>query len=86
VDYVAQCLPVKARIYDPVNGTQKNPAEIASEEHGNVTRKYANAQTMILQDFLTRVPCTREYPPKWKIEGKWYCSFLIVRDCNKALT
>jgi hypothetical protein len=41
---------------------------------------------MILQDFPTRVPCTWEYPPKWKIEGKWYCSFPIVRDCNKAPT
>jgi hypothetical protein len=55
VAYIAQCLPVEARIYDPVNCTQQIPAEIGSEEHGNVTRKYANAQTMILQDFPPRV-------------------------------
>jgi hypothetical protein len=41
---------------------------------------------MILQDFLKKVPCTRQYPPKWKIEDKWYYSFLIVRDCNEAPT
>jgi hypothetical protein len=86
VAYVAKCLPVEARIYDPVNCTQQIPAEIGSEEHGNVTWKYANAQTMILQDFPTRVPFTREYPPKWKIEGKWYCSLPIVWDCNEAPT
>jgi hypothetical protein len=46
--------------------------------------KYANAQTMILQDFPTKVPCTRQYPLKWKIEDKWYCSYPIVRECNEA--
>jgi hypothetical protein len=70
VAYVAQCLPVEARVYDPVNCTQEIPAEIGSEEFGNVTRKYANAQTMILQDFSTRVPCTKEYPRKWKVEDR----------------
>jgi hypothetical protein len=73
-------------VYDPVNCTQEIPAEIGSEEFGNVTKKYANAQTMILQDFLTRVPCTKEYPPKWKIEDKWYCSYPSVRECNNAPT
>jgi hypothetical protein len=74
------------RVYDPVNCTQEIPAEIGSAEFGNVTKKYANAQTMILQDFPTRVPCTKEYPPKWKIEGKWYCSYPSVRECNNAPT
>jgi hypothetical protein len=46
VAYVAQCLLVEARIYDPVNCRQEIPAEIGSEESGNVTRKYANAQTI----------------------------------------
>jgi hypothetical protein len=77
---------VEARIYDPVNCTQEIPAEIGSEESGNVTRKYANAQTMILQDFPTRVPCTKEYPPKWKIEDRWYCSYPVVQECNNAPT
>jgi hypothetical protein len=86
VAYVAQCLPVEARVYDPVNCTQEIPAEIGSEEFGNVTRKYANAQTMILQDFPTRVPCTKEYPPKWKIEDRWYCSYPSVQECNNAPT
>jgi hypothetical protein len=86
VAYVAQCLPVEARIYDPMNCTQQIPAEIGSEEHGNVTRKYANAPTMILQDFPTRVPCTKEYPPKWKIEDRRYCSYPVVRECNDAPT
>jgi hypothetical protein len=86
VAYVAQCLPVEAKIYDPRNCTQQIPAEIGSEEYGNVTRKYANAQTMILQDFPTRVPCTKEYPPKWKIEDRWYCSYPIVQECNEAPT
>jgi hypothetical protein len=48
VAYVAQCIPVEARLYDPVNCTQQIPAEIGSEEHRNVTQRYANAQTMIL--------------------------------------
>jgi hypothetical protein len=86
VAYVAQCIPVEARVYDPVNCTQEIPAEIGSKEFGNVTKKYANAQTMILQDFPTRVPCTKEYPPKWKIEGQWYCSYPSVRECNNAPT
>jgi hypothetical protein len=58
VAYVTQCFPVEARLYDPTNCTQQIPAEISSEEHGNVTQKYANAKTMILQDFPTKVPCT----------------------------
>jgi hypothetical protein len=58
--------------------------EIGSEEQGNVTQKFANSQTMILQDFPTKVPCTRQYPQKWKIEGKWYCSHPDVRGCNEA--
>jgi hypothetical protein len=41
---------------------------------------------MILQDFPTKVPCTRQYPPKWKIEDKWYCSYPILRECNEAPT
>jgi hypothetical protein len=28
----------------------------------------------------------RQYPPKWKIEDKWYCSYPIVRECNEAPT
>jgi hypothetical protein len=86
VAYVAQGIPVEARLYDPMNCTQQIPAEIGSKMHGNVTQKYANAQTMILQDFPTKVPCTREYPPKWKIEDKWYCSFPTAPECNKAPT
>jgi hypothetical protein len=64
VAYVTQCIPVEARLYDPSNCTQQIPAEIGSKEFGNVTQKYANAQTMILQDFPTKIPCTRQYPPK----------------------
>jgi hypothetical protein len=86
VAYVAQCIPVEARLYDPVNCTQQIPAEIGSEVHGNRTRKYANAQTMILQDFPTKVPCTWQYPPKWKIEDMWYCCFPTVQECNEAPT
>jgi hypothetical protein len=86
VAYVTQCILVEARLYDPTNSPQQIPAEIGSKEYGNVTQKYANAQTMILQDFPTKVPCTRQYPPKWKIEDKWYCSFPIVRECNEAPT
>jgi hypothetical protein len=36
------------------------------------------------QDFPRKVPCTRQYPPKWKIEDKWYCSFPNVREYNEA--
>jgi hypothetical protein len=86
VAYVAQCIPVEARLYNPVNCTQQIPAEIRFKVHGNVTRKYANAQTMILQDFPTKVPCTRQYPPKWKIEDRWYCCFPTVQECNEAPT
>jgi hypothetical protein len=84
VAYDTQCIPVEARLYDPMNCTQQIPAEIGPEEYGKVTRKYANAQTMILQDFPTKVPCTCQYPPKWKIEGKCYCSFPVVQECNEA--
>jgi hypothetical protein len=86
VAYVTQCIPVEARLYEPLNCTQQILAEIGSKEYGNVTRKYANAQTMILQDIPTKVPCTRQYPPKWKIEDRWYCSFPIVQECNEAPT
>jgi hypothetical protein len=86
VAYVAQCIPVEARLYDPVNCTQQIPAKIGSVEHGKVTQKYANAQTMILQDFPTKVSCTRQYLPKWKIEDRWYCSFPTVQECNEAPT
>jgi hypothetical protein len=56
VTYVTQCIPVEARLYDPTNCTEQIPAEIGSKEYMNVTQKYANAQTMILQDFPTKVP------------------------------
>jgi hypothetical protein len=82
---VTQCIPVEACLYNPTNCIQ-HPAEIGSNEYKNVTRKYANAQTTILQDFPTKVPCTWQYLPKWKIEGKWYCSFPIVQECNEAPT
>jgi hypothetical protein len=75
---------VEAHLYDPTNCTQQIPAEIRSEEYGNMTQMYANAQTMILQDFPRKVPCTRQYQPKWKIKDKWYCSLPIVRECNEA--
>jgi hypothetical protein len=29
---------------------------------------------------------TQQCPPKWKIEGKWYCSHPVVRDSNEAPT
>jgi hypothetical protein len=43
VAYVTQCILVEARLYDPTNCSQQILAEIGSEEHGNMTRKYANA-------------------------------------------
>jgi hypothetical protein len=52
VAYVTQCIPVEARLYDPSNCTQQIPAEIGSEEYGNMTQKYANAQTMIFFFFF----------------------------------
>jgi hypothetical protein len=33
-----------------------------------------------------RVPCTKEYPPKWKIEERWYCSYPVVQEFNNAPT
>ena len=86
VAYVAQCIPEEARLYDPVNCTQEIPAEIGSADFGNLTKRYANAQTMILQDFPTRVPCTKDYPPKWKIDGVWFCSYPLIAKCNDAPT
>jgi hypothetical protein len=68
------------------NCTQQIPADIGSKEYGNVTRKYANTQTMILQDFPMKVPCTRQDPPKWKIEDRLYCCFPIVQECHEAPT
>jgi hypothetical protein len=41
---------------------------------------------MILQEFPTKVPGTRQYPPKWKIEDRWYCSFPTVQECKEAPT
>jgi hypothetical protein len=63
VAYVTQCLPVEACLYNSTNCTQQIPAEIGSEEYENVTQKYANAQTMILQDFPTKVPCSTSSKP-----------------------
>jgi hypothetical protein len=47
----------------------------------NSTEVFVDPISLILKTAASPVRCNVIAPPRWKLGGKWYCSFPALRDC-----
>ena len=74
--YITECTPVLAKLTEFKNCTYEIPVQIS-----NITA-FADPLTFILQDYPTKVPCSRVTPVQWKIrEDLWICSYPELQIC-----
>ncbi len=71
-------MPEGARI-EYRNCTQEIPVRLASS---NNTAKFADPISFTLSNYATVIPCDPVAPPRWNIDGHWYCATPTVEPCG----
>ena len=88
--YILQCVPREAILAETKNCTHEIPVHIVrpsadgtgpNQPNRNVTR-YADPITRNLQEYGTEYPCSDFLPPRWKIDGEWWCSAPSAHRCD----
>ena len=75
VGYAVKCPARNVTLADARNCT----LEIPVKDQGR--HRWMDAQTGILQDFPTEIPCSHLMPVEWKLEGSWFCSTPEIIPC-----
>ena len=77
--YVTRCQRVQAAQIEYHNCTQEMPVRLASS---NNTVKFADPISFTLSNYATIIPCDPVAPPRWNIDGHWYCATPTVEPCG----
>ncbi len=77
--YVTRCQRVQAARIEYHNCTQEIPVRLASS---NNTVKFADPISFTLSNYATIIPCDPVAPPRWNIDGHWYCATPTVEPCG----
>ncbi len=77
--YVMRCQRVQAARIEYRNCTQEIPVRLASS---NNTVKFADPISFMLSNYATIIPCDPVAPPRWNIDGHWYCATPTVELCG----
>ncbi len=78
VAYVYKCHPVDATRAEHNNCTQEIPVWL---NKANKTLRFADPITRVLAEYATTIPCNPLAPPRWYIDGTWYCSYPEMEIC-----
>ncbi len=77
--YITRCQRVQATRIEYHNCTQEIPVRLASS---NKPVKFADPISFTLSNYATIIPCDPVVPPRWNIDGHWYCVTPTVEPCG----
>jgi hypothetical protein len=73
--YVTKCQPVEVVPRQHTECTNEIPVTF------NDTEVFMDPISLVIKTAAAPVRCNDIAPLRWKLGGKWYCSFLALRDC-----
>jgi hypothetical protein len=73
--YVTKCQPVEVVQRQHTDCTNEIPVTF------NDTEVFVDPISLVIKTAAAPVRCNDIAPPRWKLGGKWYCSFPGLRDC-----
>jgi hypothetical protein len=73
--YVTKCQPVEVVPRQHTDCTNEIPVTF------NDTEVFVDPISLVIKTAAAPVRCNDIAPPRWKLGGKWYCSFPALRDC-----
>ncbi len=73
--YVTRCQVMDMLPRTHTNCTNEIPAIL------NGTKVFANPICFVIKATPALVRCNNIAPPRWRLNGRWYCAFLEIRDC-----
>jgi hypothetical protein len=73
--YVTKCQPVEVVPRQHTDCTNEIPVTF------NDTEVFVDSISLVIKTAAAPVRCNVIAPPRWKLGGKWYCSFPALRDC-----
>jgi hypothetical protein len=75
--YVTRCQPVEVTPRTHTNCTNEIPAEY------NNTDVFIDPISFVIKAAAAPVRCNDIAPPHWRLNGRWYCAYLQIRDCSE---
>jgi hypothetical protein len=73
--YVTRCQPTEVTPRTHINCTNEIPAEL------NVSHIFMDPASFVIKAAAAPVRCNDIAPPKYRLNGRWYCAFPQIRDC-----
>jgi len=73
--YVTRCQATDVLPRTHTNCTNEIPAIL------NGTNVFADPISFVIKATPALVRCNNLAPPRWRLNGRWYCAFLEIRDC-----
>ena len=73
--YVSKCQAVEVVPCQHTECTNEIPVTF------NETEVFVDPISLVIKTAAAPVRCNDIAPPRWKLGGKWYCSFPALRDC-----
>jgi hypothetical protein len=74
--YVTRCAPVEVIPWSHKNCTEEIPAL------SNGMEVFANPIRFVIKTAGSPVHCNDIAPPRYKVGGKWYCTYPELRECH----
>jgi hypothetical protein len=74
--YVIQCAPVEVLPWSHKNCTEEIPVTV------NGTEAFVDPISYVIKSAGSSVHCNDVAPPRYKVGGKWYCSYPGLKECH----
>jgi hypothetical protein len=75
--YVTRCQPVEVTPRTHTNCTNEIPAEY------NNTDVFIDPISFVIKAAAAPVRCNDIAPPRWRLNGRWYCAYPQIQDCSE---
>jgi hypothetical protein len=74
--YVTRCSPVEVLPRSHRNCTEEIPVTV------NETDAFVDPISYVINSAGSPIHCNDVAPPRYKVGGKWYCSYLVLKECH----
>jgi hypothetical protein len=74
--YVTRCSPVEVLLRSHRNCTEEIPVMV------NRTDAFVDPISYVIKSAGSPIHCNDVAPPRYKVGGKWYCSYPVLKECH----
>jgi hypothetical protein len=74
--YVTRCSPVEVLLRSHRNCTEEIPVTV------NGTDTFVDPISYMIKSAGSPIHCNDVAPPRYKVGGKWYCSYPVLKECH----